>query len=127
MLSRLTTDTTLIQTVVGTSMSLGLRNAFLFVGGMAMLGVTSVKLFLITIGLLALVIVPIVVLGRRVRRLSRASQDRIADSSALAGEILNAMSTVQAFTQEAAEATRFRGSVEPASPPRSGARRRAHG
>ena len=111
-LSRLTTDTTLIQTVVGTSMSMGLRNVFLFAGGMAMLAFTSLKLFAITIGLLALVIVPIVVMGRRVRKLSRASQDRIADSSALAGEILNAMSTVQAFTQEAAEATRFRSSVE---------------
>ena len=111
-LSRLTTDTTLIQTVVGTSMSLGLRNVFLFAGGMAMLAATSLKLFAITIGLLALVIVPIVVMGRRVRHLSRASQDRIADSSALAGEILNAMPTVQAFTQEAAEATRFRGTVE---------------
>ena len=111
-LSRLTTDTTLIQTVVGTSMSMGLRNVFLFAGGMTMLAVTSLKLFAITIGLLALVIVPIVVIGRRVRRLSRDSQDRIADSSALAGEILNAMSTVQAFTQERAEATRFGRSVE---------------
>jgi len=111
-LSRLTTDTTLIQTVVGTSMSMGLRNAFLFVGGMAMLGITSLKLFAITIGLLALVIVPIVVMGRRVRSLSRASQDRVADSSAMAGEILNAMPTVQAFTQEKSEATRFRESVE---------------
>ena len=111
-LSRLTTDTTLIQTVVGSSMSMGLRNVFLFAGGMTMLAVTSLKLFAITIGLLALVIVPIVVIGRRVRRLSRDSQDRIADSSALAGEILNAMSTVQAFTQERAEATRFGRSVE---------------
>ena len=111
-LSRLTVDTTLIQTVVGTSMSMGLRNAFLFVGGMAMLGITSLKLFAITIGLLALVIVPIVVLGRRVRSLSRASQDRVADSSAMAGEILNAMPTVQAFTQEHGEATRFHDSVE---------------
>ena len=111
-LSRLTTDTTLIQTVVGTSLSMGLRNIFLFVGGMTMLAFTSLKLFAITIGLLALVIIPIVVMGRRVRRLSKASQDRIADSSALAGEILNAMPTVQAFTQEAAEATRFRRSVE---------------
>jgi len=111
-LSRLTTDTTLIQTVVGTSMSMGLRNIFLFVGGMGMLAFTSLKLFAITIGLLALVIIPIVVMGRRVRSLSRASQDRIADSSALAGEILNAMPTVQAFTQEPAEATRFHASVE---------------
>ncbi len=111
-LSRLTTDTTLIQTVVGTSMSMGLRNVFLFVGGMGMLAFTSLRLFAITIGLLALVIVPIVVMGRRVRSLSKASQDRVADSSALAGEILNAMPTVQAFTQEVAEATRFGASVE---------------
>jgi len=111
-LSRLTTDTTLIQTVVGSSMSMGLRNIFLFVGGMTMLAITSLKLFAITIGLLALVVVPIVVMGRRVRSLSRASQDRIADSSALAGEILNAMPTVQAFTQESAEADRFGASVE---------------
>lgn len=111
-LSRLTTDTTLIQTVVGTSMSMGLRNVFLFAGGMTMLAVTSLKLFAITVGLLALVIVPIVLMGRRLRSLSRDSQDRVADSSALAGEILNAMPTVQAFTQEQAESTRFARSVE---------------
>jgi len=111
-LSRLTTDTTLVQTIVGTSLSMGLRNVFLFFGGMAMLAVTSVKLFVITIGLLALVVVPIIVLGKRLRSLSRASQDRVADSSALAGEILNAMSTVQAFTQESAETKRFDQSVE---------------
>jgi len=111
-LSRLTTDTTLVQTIVGTSLSMGLRNVFLFFGGMAMLAVTSFKLFGITIGLLALVIAPIIVLGKRLRILSRASQDRVADSSALASEILNAMPTVQAFTQEAAETRRFDQSVE---------------
>ncbi len=111
-LSRLTTDTTLIQTVVGTSMSMGLRNVFLFIGGLGMLAATSLKLFVITIGLLAFVVIPIVTMGRRVRKLSRASQDRVADSSALAGEILNAMPTVQAFTQEAIEAARFSESVE---------------
>jgi ATP-binding cassette subfamily B protein len=111
-LSRLTTDTTLVQTVVGTSLSMGLRSSFLFIGGLAMLAITSTKLFLITIGLLALVIAPIIVLGRRVRRLSRDSQDRIADSSALAGEVLNAMATVQAFTQEVFEERRFGLTVE---------------
>ncbi len=111
-LSRLTTDTTLVQTVVGSSLSLGLRSLFLFIGGLAMLAVTSVKLFVITVGLLALVVVPIVVLGRRVRRLSRDSQDRVADSSALASEVLNAMSTVQAFTQEMWEQRRFQSTVE---------------
>jgi ATP-binding cassette subfamily B protein len=79
---------------------------------MLMLAVTSVKLFLITIGLLTLVILPIIVLGRRVRKLSRASQDRVADSSATASEILSAMPTVQAFNQEAAEAQRFGTTVE---------------
>jgi ATP-binding cassette subfamily B protein len=111
-LSRLTTDTTLIQAVVGTSISLALRNTLLFVGGLAMLFVTSAKLTSIILGLLVLVVVPIVLFGRRVRKLSRDSQDRIADASAMAGEILNAMPTVQAFTHEKIEAHRFGASVE---------------
>jgi len=111
-LSRLTTDTTLIQAVVGTSISVALRNTLLFVGGLAMLFVTSPKLSAIILGLLVAVIVPIVLFGRRVRKLSRDSQDRIADASALAGEILNAMPTVQAYTHEKIEASRFGSSVE---------------
>ena len=111
-LSRLTTDTTLIQTLVGTSISLALRNTLLFVGGLVMLFVTSVKLSSIIIVMLAAVVLPIVLFGRRVRKLSRDSQDRVADASALAGEILNAMPTVQAFTQEKRESTRFGASVE---------------
>jgi len=111
-LSRLTTDTTLIQAVVGTSISVALRNTLLFVGGLAMLFVTSPRLSAIILGLLVAVIVPIVLFGRRVRKLSRDSQDRIADASALAGEILNAMPTVQAYTHEKIEAQRFGGSVE---------------
>jgi ATP-binding cassette subfamily B protein len=113
-LSRLTTDTTLIQAVVGTSISLALRNTLLFVGGLAMMFVTSVKLSSIILALLVLVVVPIVLFGRRVRKLSRDSQDRIADASALAGEILNAMPTVQAFTHETIESRRFGASVEDA-------------
>jgi len=111
-LSRLTTDTTLIQSVVGTSISLALRNTLLFLGGLAMLFVTSAKLTAIILALLVAVILPIVLFGRRVRKLSRDSQDRIADASALAGEILNAMPTVQAFTHEQIEAGRFGSSVE---------------
>jgi len=111
-LSRLTTDTTLIQTLVGTSVSLALRNSLLFAGGLAMLFVTSVKLSSIILVMLAAVVLPIVLFGRRVRKLSRASQDRVADASALAGEILNAMPTVQAFTHERQEASRFDDSVE---------------
>ena len=113
-LSRLTTDTTLIQAVVGTSISLALRNTLLFAGGLVMLFVTSPRLTSIILGLLVLVVLPIVLFGRRVRKLSRDSQDRIADASAVAGEILNAMPTVQAFTREGHEAGRFGASVDSA-------------
>jgi ATP-binding cassette subfamily B protein len=111
-LSRLTADTTLIQAVVGTSISMALRNALLFIGGLALMFVTSVKLTSIIIVLLVVVVLPIIVFGRRVRTLSRDSQDRIADASAMAGEILNAITTVQAFTHETIEAERFGASVE---------------
>ncbi|WEF34684.1 ABC transporter transmembrane domain-containing protein [Pseudoduganella chitinolytica] len=113
-LSRITTDTTLIQAVVGTSISVALRNLLLFAGGLVMLFVTSPKLSSIILGLLVLTIVPIVMFGRRVRKLSRDSQDRVADASAVAGEILNAMPTVQAFTHEHIETARFGASVESA-------------
>ncbi|SKC93081.1 ABC transporter, permease/ATP-binding protein [Burkholderia sp. YR290] len=111
-LSRLTTDTTLIQTVVGTSLSLGLRNVLLAVGGIAMLVTTSPVLSGYIIATLVVVVAPIVIFGRRVRRLSRASQDKIANASALAGEVLNAMPTVQSYTQETYEAKRFGSAVE---------------
>jgi len=110
-LSRLTADTTLVQTVVGTSLSMGLRNLLLMIGGLVMLTVTSPSLTAYILLTLLLVIVPILVYGRRVRALSRASQDRIADASALAGEKLNAAQTVQAFAQEGAEVARFQASV----------------
>ncbi|MDF3035032.1 MAG: ATP-binding cassette protein [Paucimonas sp.] len=113
-LSRLTTDTTLVQTLVGTSVSLALRNALLFAGGLLMLFITSPTLSSIIIVTLAAVVLPIVFFGRRVRRLSRDSQDRIADASAVAGEILNAMPIVQAYTQEEQESRRFAASVESA-------------
>ena len=111
-LSRLTGDTTLIQTVVGSSVSMGLRSLFQFVGGMIMLAVTSFHLFSLNLGLMALLTLPILFIGRKVRKLSRETQDRIADTSALAGEILNAMPTVQAYTQEAQEAERFAARTE---------------
>lgn len=110
-LSRLTTDTTLVQTVVGTSLSMGLRNVLLMLGGLVMLAVTSPSLTGYILLTLLLVIVPILVYGRRVRALSRSSQDRIADSSAMAGEALNAVQTVQAFAQEGHEVARFDASV----------------
>jgi len=113
-LSRLTTDTTLIQAVVGTSLSLGLRNLLLTVGGVGMLITTSPVLSGYIIVTLVVVVAPIVIFGRRVRRLSRASQDKVANASALAGEVLNAMPTVQSYTQEHYEAKRFGGAVEAA-------------
>ncbi len=111
-LSRLTTDTTLIQALVGTSISMALRNTLLFVGGLVMLFITSIKLSSLILVMLALVVLPIVFFGRRVRKLSRDSQDRVADASALAGEILNAIPIVQAYTQEQRESARFGNSVE---------------
>ncbi len=111
-LSRLTGDTTLVQTVVGSSVSMGLRSFLQFLGGMVMLGVTSPRLFAITVVLLAAVVVPLVLIGRGVRKMSRDAQDRLADTSAVAGEILNAIPTVQAFTQEGRESARYDSSVE---------------
>lgn len=106
-LSRLTTDTTLIQTVVGSSVSLALRNILLFIGGSVMMAITSPKLTLLTALIVPLVLLPIIVFGRRVRKLSRASQDRIADISAFAGENLQAIATVQAYTQERRSQAQF--------------------
>ncbi|MFN0160974.1 MAG: ABC transporter transmembrane domain-containing protein [Burkholderiales bacterium] len=111
-LSRLTTDTTLVQTVVGTSISMGLRNAFLCVGGIAMLVITNPRATIIILAIIALTVIPVALIGRRVRKLSRASQDRVADASALAGEVLAAMPVVQAFTNEPLERSRFSQSVE---------------
>ncbi|OAI20963.1 ABC transporter [Methylomonas koyamae] len=111
-LSRLTGDTTLIQTVVGSSVSMGLRSLFQFIGGMAMLAVTSFHLFSLILGLIALLMLPLMAMGRYVKKLSRESQDKIADASALAGEILNAVPTVQAYSQEVREAQRYAGRAE---------------
>jgi ATP-binding cassette subfamily B protein len=106
-LSRLTTDTTVIQNAVGSSISMGLRNTVIGAGAVAMLIATSPRLMLTVLAIIALVVAPAVVIGRRVRRLSRASQDRIADTSGIAAEVLNAIQVVQSFTQEQAEARRF--------------------
>ncbi len=106
-LSRLSTDTTLIQALIGTSISLGLRNTLLFAGSVAMMVYTSPSLAAIIVGLLILVVLPILVFGRKVRRLSRVSQDRLADTGALAGETLNAMQVVQAYVREPMEANRY--------------------
>ena len=106
-LSRLTNDTTLVQTVVGSSFSMGLRNLVMGLGAMVMFVFTNPWLMLQVLAVLMLVVLPAVWLGRRVRRLSRASQDRVADASALAGEVLNAIPVVQSYTAERREADRF--------------------
>src|SRR5678816_498534 len=111
-LSRLTTDTTLVQTVVGSSLSMGLRNSVMGVGAMAMLIVTNPVVMTQVLAILVLIVLPTVFVGRRVRRLSRASQDRVADSSAIAAEVLNAVPVVQSYLQEDREARRFGASTE---------------
>lgn len=113
-LSRLTSDTTLIQTLVGTSISMALRSAVMFVGGLIMMLITSSWLAGLMVVLLMIVVLPIWALGRRVRKISRTSQDRVADTSAMAGEVFNAMPTVQAFVREPYERGRFHAAVESA-------------
>ncbi len=111
-LSRLTTDTTLVQTVVGSSLSLGLRNTVMGLGALAMLVVTNPRVMGSVLGILLLVVLPSLYFGRRVRRLSRASQDRVADSSAIAAEVLNAIPVVQGYAQQQRESMRFAGATE---------------
>ncbi len=111
-LSRLTTDTTLIQTVVGSSLSIALRSSLTLIGALVMLVVTSPRLAFVIALLIPAVVLPIIALGRRVRGLSRASQDRVADTAALAGEVLNAMQLVQAFTLERLQSSRYDTAVE---------------
>ena len=113
-LSRLTTDTTLIQSVVGSTASVALRNTLIFAGGSVLLIVSSPKLTGIVFLIVVLVVLPVIVFGRRVRRLSRESQDRLADVGAFAGESLDAVRTVQAFGREDASRRRFGGIVETA-------------
>ena len=113
-MSRLTTDTSVLQMVVGTSASIALRNTLLLVGGTVLLAVTSAKLTGLVLLVIPLVLVPILLYGRRVRRLSRASQDRVADVGAYADESLGAIRTVQAFGHEPEDRRRFRDRVEAA-------------
>ncbi len=113
-LSRLTTDTTLVQTVVGSSLSMGLRNTVMGIGALGMLIFTNPYVMVQVLGILVLVVAPAIFFGRRVRKLSRASQDRVADSSAIASEVLNAIPVVQSYTQEQREAARFDAATEAA-------------
>jgi len=111
-LSRLTTDTTLVQSIAGVNLSIILRSAIQLVGSLLLLIATSPSLAGMILLLLPLVIAPLIVIGRRLRVLSRHSQDRIADTSGLAGETLEAIQTVQAFTLEELHASRYNQAVE---------------
>jgi ATP-binding cassette subfamily B protein len=111
LVSRLAADTGLVQSVVGSTLSLSLRSAVMLAGSAVMLAVTSPRLAGLTALVIPAVILPIVFLGRRVGRLARASQDRVADATAIASESLNAIHTVQAYTREPHEAERYIGAV----------------
>ena len=111
-LSRLTTDTTLVQSISGVGISITLRSSLNLLGALLMMGLTSPRLMGIMMVLIPVVMLPLFTVGRKVRRLSRDSQDRIADSSGLAGETLNAMQTIQAFTLEALQSSRYSEAVE---------------
>ena len=111
-LSRLTTDTTLLQVIIGSSVSMALRNTLLFMGGTIMLAVTNPRLTGFVFLFVPLVIVPIIFFGRRVRRFSRVSQDRLADVGAFGTETLSSVRTMQAFTHEAIDRERFTVHVE---------------
>ena len=113
-LSRLTADTTLVQTVVGSSLSMGLRNAVMGIGALGMLVWTNPYVMSVVLLAVLLVVLPAMWIGRRVRRLSRDSQDRVADSSAIAAEVLNAIPVVQSYTAEQREASRFATAAESA-------------
>ena len=111
-LSRLTSDTTLVQTLVGSSISIALRSIVMLIGGVTMMLITSPWLAGTMITLLLVIVLPLWALGRYVRKMSRTSQDKVADTSAMAGEVLNAITTVQAFAREPYENKRYKGAVE---------------
>lgn len=113
-LSRINTDTTLVETVVGSTFSVALRSAVTFIGAVIMLVFSSPKLAGYIALLIPLVVLPIVIVGRRIQKLSKIEQDRIADSSAMATETINAMATVQAYAQEQKENNKFSGAINKA-------------
>lgn len=111
-LSRLTTDTTLVQGIAGVNLSMALRSSIQMVGAMVLMIVTSPSLAGMILLLIPFVIVPILTVGRKLRKLARESQDKVADTSGLAGETLNAIQTVQAFTLEGLHTKRYGSAVE---------------
>jgi ATP-binding cassette subfamily B protein len=114
LISRLTADTTQIKSAVGASVSIALRNLVLFFGGAAMMVVTSPRLSLFVLGAIPVIVLPLVGFGRAVRKRSRAAQDTLADASGYAGELIGAVRTLQAFTNEKLATTRFAAAVQQA-------------
>ncbi|NNL56218.1 MAG: ATP-binding cassette domain-containing protein [Pseudomonadales bacterium] len=112
--SRITTDTTLLQTIIGSSISMALRSSLTALGGLVMLFITNAKLMLMVVIAVPLVILPMLLFGRRVKKLSRDSQDSVADVGSYAGEIIQHIKTVQSYTQEAYEQSAFAAQVEKA-------------
>jgi ATP-binding cassette, subfamily B, bacterial len=112
--SSITTDTTLLQTVIGSSVSIALRNALILIGGVIWLFITNAKLTALVLLSVPLVVAPILIFGRRVRSLSRASQDRIADVGTYVGEAIQNIKVVQAFNHQPVDRERFGGHVEAA-------------
>lgn len=113
-ISRLTADTTQIKSVVGSSISIALRNLFLFIGAVVMMVITSPKLSLLVLAAIPLVVLPMVAFGRNVRKRSRAAQDTLADATAYASEAIGAVRTLQNFTAEKSASARFAGAVDEA-------------
>ncbi len=113
-ISRLTNDTTMLETVIGSSASMAIRNALLMIGGLAMLALTSGKLTLLVLVGVPLVLVPIILFGRRVRKLARATQDRVGDVGAYVDEALHEIRTVQAYGHEGEDRRQFGARVEDA-------------
>lgn len=111
-MSRLTTDTTLLQSIIGSSFSMALRSAISVIGALILLFVTNLKLSLIVLVCVPAVLLPILLLGKRVRTLSRKSQDSIADVGTYAGEIIQNIKTVQSYTRESQEKIAFGSEVE---------------
>lgn len=114
LMSRLTTDTTLLQSIIGSSFSMALRSVLMFSGGVVMLLITNLKLSLIVMASVPLVIIPMMFWGRKVRKLARKSQDSIADIGTYAGEIIQNIKVVQSYTHEAQEKVAFSHEVETA-------------
>ncbi|NQZ10282.1 MAG: ATP-binding cassette domain-containing protein [Algicola sp.] len=114
LMSRLTTDTTLLQSIIGSSLSMALRSTLMLIGGLIMLLITNLKLTLLVVAFVPLVLAPMIISGRKVRRLSAHSQDAIADISTYAGEIIQNIKVVQSYTHEQREKNAFEGEVEKA-------------